>query len=370
MNERNFRIEVPPVPEHFIETRERTLNLIRRGETQGTDSRRGVSRAAILAVAAVLLLTAGAAAAVNRFGIPDFLHWSHLSMPEGAQETFRTDLGKTENELYSASVDEAYFDGSCFMLVVRYELKNPQDALFVNSLSGYWRDDDGFFRIGMTCELQGPEDPWQTLNEYEDAVGGTRMRISAVDPQIILDDGISWGSASTMLQQPDGSLIYVLQGMISQPVEENVSMSVRSGAVLQGTEKPTEFEEIPITLRPSETAWEAEYVPGSEGEGWAIESLRITSGKMLMRTEIRFTCAPGTLESDMDYWNIAIKDADGNDIPLMDGGGETQALSDGSMRCLLQASMLSPDGKPDALLLYLERDGELPLGPIECRMTE
>lgn len=370
MNERNFHIEAPPVPEHFIETRERTLNLIQSGESYGAVPRRSIPRTAVLAVIAVLLLTAGAAAAVNSFGILDFLNWNKMPAPSGAEEAIRSALGSAEGEFYIASVDEVYFDGSSFMVVVRYELKNPQNTLFVNSLSGYWRDDEGFYRVGMTSEFQGPEDPWQTLNEYEDAIGGTRMRISAVDPQIILDDSISWGSASTMLQQPDESLIYVLQGMISQPIEETISVSIRCSAVPYGTEKPTEFEEIPITLTPSETVWQAEYIPDSEGEGWTVEGVRITSGRMLMRTEIGFVCAPGTLKSDMDYWNIVMEDTNGNKIPLMDGGGETEALSDGSMRCLLQASMLSPDGKLDVLMLYLERDGELPLGPIECRLAE
>ena len=44
-------------------------------------------------------------------------------------------------------------------------------------------------------------------------------------------------------------------------------------------------------------------------------------------------------------------------------------LPDGSFRCLLQASMLSLEGCPEVLNLYLERDGELPLGSIEFRLV-
>ena len=365
MNEREFSIEAPPVPEHFIDARERALVLIQRGEAQ----RRGFPRAAVLAIIAALLLTMGAAAAVNRFGILDFLDWSRMSAPEGAEDAFVTDLGGTEGELYTASVEEAYFDGVNFMLIVRYEVKNPQDALFVNSLSGYWRDDEGFYRVGMICELQGPEDPWQTLSEYEDAHGGTRARISAIEPSMFID-GESWGGSGYAFHQPDGSLIHVLQGAFDQPKENPITMSVRCGAVPAGTEKPTEYEEIAVALRPSETVWQVEYVPEAEGEGWKVESLRITAGKMLMRAEGVYSCQPGVLP-EHDYGTIVIKDAGGNDIPVPGGGGgEITPLPDGSVRVKWSMTLLTTDGCPDTLHLYLGRDGELPLGPIECRLAE
>ena len=368
MNDRDFQMDTPAVPEHFINARERTFEQIQKGEACTAPFHR-LLRSAILAVALLLLLASGAAATVNRFGIIDFLNWNKTPAPSGADGVIRSDMGTTEGELYSASVEEAYFDGISFMLTVRYAVKDPQNALFVNALSGYWHDDEDFYRVGMTCELQGPEDPWQTLNEYEDATGGTRMRISAIDPAIVMED-VSWGGASTMLQQPDGSLLYVLQGILSQPMEGTASVSVRCGAIPAGTENPTVFDEIQIALKPSETAWQARYVPASDCEGWSIEGIRIASGRILMRVEIAFLCEPGTLTSGMDYWNLAIKDTNGNRIPLMDGGGETTAFPDGSFRCKLLASMLTPDGCPDALYLYLERDAVPPLGPIECRLAE
>jgi len=370
MNERNFRFEAPPVPEHFIEARERTLNLIQCGEDYGAAPRRCLSRAAVLTAIAVLLLTVGAAAAVKKYGILDFLNEHKMNVSEGVQETFQTDLGSTGNDLYTASVDEAYFDGNSFMFVVRYEVNDPQETLFVKSISGNWDDDNGIYRRLMVWEIGSPDDPWQTLSEYENQRGSTRMQLAAVDPEIVAEDDVSWGCSTSSFLQPDGSLIHVIQGMISQPVDGEISVSVRCGAIDAAEEKPSGYEAIPITLTPSETVWQAECIPQSQGEGWSVESLRITSGRMLMWAEIEIICASGTLESDMDYWNIAVKDADGKEIPLMDGGGETAALPDGGYRCRLQASMLSPEGQPDALWLYLERDGVPPLGPIECRLTK
>lgn len=369
MNERRMIIEAPPVPEHFIEAREQTLNLIQRGEFYGTAQRRSLPRTAVLAAIAVLLLTVGAAAAVNRFGILDFLKWSHMSIPEGAEETFMTDLGKAEGELYTASVEEAYFDGVNFMLIVRYEVKDPQEMLFVNELQGLWRDDEGFYSVHRIWELGGPEDPWQSLSDYEDEHGGTRARISAIQPEIFMD-GESWGGSGSGFHQPDGSLISVLQGTFDQPAESPAAIVIRCGAVPVGTEKPTEYEEISVTLEPSETVWQAEYAPQETGEGWQIESLRITAGRMLMQAEIEYFCEAG-LTSEHDYGTIVIRDADGKDIPVPGGGGgEITVLPDGSFRSKWSMTLLSPDGQPDTLMLYLERDGALPLGPIECRLAE
>lgn len=369
MNEREFKIEAPPVPEHFIEARERALGLIQCGEAYATRRRRSLLRETVLVVIAALLLTMGAAAAVNSFGILNFLNWSSMSMPKGAEETFVTDLGKVEGELYTASVEEAYFDGINFMLVVCYDVKNPQDALFVNELKGYWCDDEGFYRVGQVWELGGPEDPWQTLSEYEDQHGGTRARISAIEPSMFID-AASWGSSGYAFHQADGSLIHVLQGTLDQPAKGPVTISIRSGAVPAGTERLTEYEGMSVTLRASETAWQAEYVPEAEGEGWKIESLRITAGRMLMQAEIEYFCRQG-LMGEHDYGNIVIMDADGNEIPMPGGGGgETTLLPDGSFRSKESLTLLTPDGRPDVLWLYLERDGALTLGPIECRLAE
>lgn len=367
MKEREFSIEAPPVPEHFIEARERTLRLIQCGVSYGAAPRRSFPLAAALAVIAMLLLTVGAAAAVNRFGILDFLVQSHMTAPEGAEETFVTDLGKVEGELYTASVEEAYFDGVNFVLIVRYEVKNPQEMLFVNELQGLWRDDEGFYSVHRIWELGGPEDPWQSLSDYEDEHGGTRARISAVHPDVVID-GESWGGGGSSFHQPDGSLIHVLQGTLDQPMEGPMTIAVRCGAVPAGTEKPMEYEEISVTLEPSQTVWQAEYAPQETGEGWQIESLRIMAGRMLMWAEIEYVCEAG-ITSEHDYGNIVIRDADGTEIPVLDGGGEITLLPEGGFRNKWSMTLLTPDGQPDALMLYLERDGRLPLGPIECRLN-
>jgi len=369
MNERDFRIEAPPVPEHFIEARERALHLIQCGTAYGAKPKRSFPRAAVPAVIAMLLLAASAAAAAARFGILDFLSWSHMTAPEGAQETFVTDLGKVEGDLYAASVEEAYFDGVNFVLIMRYEVKDPQEMLFVNELQGLWRDDEGFYSVHRIWELGGPEDPWQSISEYEDEHGGTRARISAIHPEIIID-GESWGGAGDGFHQPDGSLISVLQGTFDQPTEGPVQLAIRCGAVPAGTEKPTEYDEITITLKPSETVWQAEYMPASQGEGWAVESLKITAGRMLMQAEVEYSCEAGVL-AERDFGSIAFRAADGSDIPVPGGGGgEINVLPDGGVRAKWSVTLLTTDGQPDVLKLYLERDGALPLGPIECRLTE
>lgn len=369
MNNPEFRIEAPPVPQHFIETRERTLERIQRGEALGASPRR-LTRSVVLAIVLALMLATGAAAAANHFGILEFLNWNHMPTPAGADGAIRSSMSTVDGELYTASAEESYFDGRNFMLTVQYELKNPQDALFVNNLSGYWRDDEGFYRVGMTCEISGPEDPWQTINEYEDATGGTRTRVSAIDPAIVLEDDLSWGSAVSMFHQPDGSLLYVLQGMLNQPEEGPLAVTIRCGVVTAVTEKPTGFEEISVVLEPSETAWTAQYVPEAAGDGWTVEHMSVASGRLLAQAEIEFTCAPGTLTGNALYWDIEVRDESDAVIAMMDGMGETEKLPDGGIRCLGNMSLLFTDGRPDTLKLYLRRDDAPMLGPIECRLTD
>ena len=99
MNNRNLHIDAPPVPEHFLEARERTLELIQKGEAWGAPSR-GLKRSAALAIVfSLLLLAAGAAGAGNHFGIVEFLSWNRLPAPADAGEAILSGLGRTEESI-------------------------------------------------------------------------------------------------------------------------------------------------------------------------------------------------------------------------------------------------------------------------------
>ena len=352
MNQRDWQNAYGNAPEDFHLRLVETLDGL---EEKKMKKRYKFSTVLIAAVIMALLLAGGAVAA-SQLGVFHLL--THSAAPivplEGAEKMVVTELGSTENDLVSVTVEEAVFDGQVALAQLRLQSKDPDHYVLF----------DAFMQ-------DAPEDVYITENEqvgeneYEFRVIGRRDGKQCISYSILgmsADESFMMDTADVK-EQEDGSLIYWMQGNVNGALDaDTLDFEIRAAITLDG--ERISLDPIAIQIPKAGEMRHAKLIPVSE----PLERVEIVNG------EISFTRLEGQITVGYLYEQLPEElmgitfhfyDAEGNAINT--GNGEAW---DADGLNYWRIEIQSFDELPDRIWIEPKViDGD-PLDRIECKVIE
>lgn len=179
--------------------RQRTLDAVRTAQKEDKPMKRKLSVALIAAMIGVLLCAAALAAVAYRAGMLDFIGQlgdKKNAIPDDALNYVQTDVYRTQEQGFTVSIREAYYDGSTLRFTMDVAADDPQTLL-----------------LGFDCL---PDDTlWNLTRKNEDLdsgrrvidlwrEGGYRLAYSVEAGPVSSDDAL--GGSGDYVRNDDGTL--------------------------------------------------------------------------------------------------------------------------------------------------------------------
>lgn len=351
MKQADLRKAVPPVPEHFLNAREQTLLRIQQEEIP---MKKPVKfSAALAAILIIASLAMGALAAANPFGILDFLSSDGIQPLDGAGDAIQTGLGSASTELYTAAIEEAYFDGSMFAITVHYTAADPKNTALIDMIGAYW----------------GAEHFVTDSDTLETVHRDGKELITALIPDLRVSD-VSYDTSIDVVYLPDESLIYMIEGMMHTAFDDALDCTITVGSAPFAPTALHTTQRIDCTLSVTPLARRATLLPENNDEARAIESAVLLLGKLQTQLDVTFTCAPGDGEGDPSG-NLVVLKTDGTELHGYGGSsGEITTLPDGAYSCRWILSLPAMEALPERLVFKILAPGSSEwFTPVYCQVS-
>ena len=377
-------------------------------------------------VAACLLVAilAGTAFAASMLGIFDvFKGPANPIIPlEGAEGMVATNLGISENEIATLTVEEAVFDGQGVLVQCRLTPKDTEKYAMLNAFMQAIPDDiyiaesfpaefgegsneihseDGVISISNTPgnqQLLINGEPVEIPTDREDALekglpvylnNGTLCYTELNDFRILgrkdgretigywidvtVGDDLIFPDISDAQEQEDGSIVWWQSGIADEVLNVD-SIEIHVNARLyEGDETGNAKEainEISFTLPKSEDERLYSIVPVGDGKGERFEILSgsITFTKVRGYFNVNYTYEQAETGEDMGI-DFRLYDADGNEITT--GSGNASVEPDENGVHWRSMEMQSFDEVPKSIWLEAKVIGwDKTLGRVECQLVE
>lgn len=386
-----------PVPDGFRDEMRFVLASL-----EERKERRIMKKKMVLVLAAAMVLLIAGAVAIAAVNLDIFRYNEDVSQPivpmEGAEELVETELGSAENELVTATVKEAIFDGQGTRILVEITPKNPDEYVLFHAL---FQDapDDLYEKHNVPAKVEYGEQEMvlgdktfrivNVENWREVYVNGEKADIPG-DAETAIEKGIPvykengklyyaeqfdfvvdgrkdgkkmisyWAEANVgnydgshldgmyidVEEQPDGSILYWLDGFYENGTSDKANVTVHvQVSVDEATVYP--LDDIKFTLDKNTIEKNVSLVPQSQIPGIEITSATISFTEFQGYMFVDFTVA-----DKEDTW-FKVCDMDGNEIAS--GGGRTQDWRGGKYR--QSFSIQSFDEIPEQVKLVAYRVG-------------
>ena len=394
--------------------------------TREEESMRKRYKFSTVLVAACLLVAilAGTAFAASILGIFDYFKGSaNPIIPlDGAEGIVATNLGISENEFATLTVEEAVFDGQGVLVKCRltpkdtekYAMLNafmqetPEDIYITESApaefgegSSEIHSEDGVISISNTSgspqllingkEVEIPTDRevalekglpvylnngalcYTELNDFR--VLGRRDGRETIGYwiDVTVGDDLIFPNISDAQEQEDGSIVWWQSGVADEvlnvdSIEIQVSAQLYEGDET-GDAKPA-VNEISFTLPKSEDERLYSIVPVGDGKGERFEILSgsIAFTKVRGYFNVNYTYEQAETGEEMGI-DFRLYDAEGNEIAT--GSGKSSVEPDENGVCWRSTEMQSFDEVPESIWLEAKVIGwDKTLGRVECQLVE
>ena len=377
-------------------------------------------------VAACLLVAvlAGTAFAAGMLGIFDYFKGpANPIIPlEGAEGMVATNLGVSENEFATLTVEEAVFDGQGVLVQCRLTPKDtekyamfnafmqgaPEDIYITESFpaefgegSNEIHSEDGVISItnmpgkqqllvngepveiptdreaalekGLPVYLNNGTLCYTELNDFR--VLGRRDGRETIGywVDVTVGDNLIIPNISDAQEQEDGSIVWWQSGIADEvldvdSIEIHVSAQLYEGDET-GDAKPA-VNEVSFTLPKSEDERLYSVVPVSDGKGERFEILSgsIAFTKVRGYFNVNYTYEQAETGEDMGI-TFHVYDAEGKEITTGSGNASVEPDENGVRWCSME--MQSFDEIPESVWLEAKVIGwDKTLGRVECRLVE
>ncbi len=410
LNQDDIRRLYGDAPEDFRQRLRNTLN--------GLEDKRAVRRrlpAALLAAAILVVVLAGAGIAANQLDIFHLLDSASPIVPlGGAEEMVAVNMGVSENEYATLTVEGAMFDGQGVLVQCRL---TPKDSANYALLNDFMQDtsesiyniefvpaktEEGRWMVteddGSTTEVINEEGVQQLLvNGQAVEIPSTRTEANQKDLPVYREDGMiyyayyrdvkilgrkdgrktmDWWiyldtdderlseNSSDAQEQEDGSVLFWAEGYADELLDQDhIGVRIRSAVEVDGTYH--ELDEIHFELPKGEMERSYRLEPVGDSR---LERFEMLDGSVV------FTRVRGYLKLDYRYeeaedepMGVTMKlyDIDGNEINV---GGGSRYDQDGVYRESIE--MQSYAAAPERVYLEVKViDSNKTLGRIECRLV-
>lgn len=330
-------------------------------------------------LAAALLLLSAAAIAVDQWDL--FRPQTHSAAPilplEGAEKLVETNLGRTENEWLTATIEQAAYDGQGMNALVRLTPKDTEHNALFNSwlmdapgdvydiYSGPMEVPEGtqesdimeggvrivneggvqaYFEAGEEVPIPESREAamaagclvfrengklWYTHQDEFRATGrkdgkailgfDVSLRAASDDPALA---SLTDGMGSDAEAQPDGSVLVWIDASADEPLPDTIELNLRVYTSPDGewNEESHIVDDIPFTLTKSESGRVARYVP--ENGGIIDDHIRVRE------VSLNLTKLRAYLTVDYDYearedeeMGVWLHPCDAAGNPIATGGG-------------------------------------------------
>lgn len=375
-------------------------------------------------VAAVLLVAvlAGTAFAASMLGIFDFFKdHDHPIIPlEGAEEMVATNLGISENEFATLTVEEAVFDGQGVLVQMRLTPKSDNYVMYDNFSTSSPLVDSQFAPKKIE---EGTQDIWHwtVVNEGNDKrllENGVELEIPTSleeahekDLPVYLDKGVLYDADQLSIVsaeptdgrklmdyrtgvrveidgmldtehlmpiatvshegQEDGSVIIRTSCFAEEPLNvDSVRIHCSAQVSTEDYDEAIELEEIDISLTQSGEKRTVKVMPIGDGKGERFEILSgsIAFTKVRGYFNVNYAYEQAETGEDMGI-TFRVYDADGNKITTGSGTASVEPDENGVHWCSME--MQSFDEIPESIWLEAKVIGmDKTLGRVECRLVE
>ena len=377
-------------------------------------------------VAAVLIaaVLAGTAFAAGMLGIFDFFedYDDHIIPLEGAEGVVATNLGVSENEFATLTVEEAVFDGQGVLVKCRLSPKNtekyamfnafmqdtPEDVYITESVPAEFgkggneiHSERGVMSITNTPGNQqllingeGVEIPTDREIALEKGLpvylnNGTLCYTELDDSRVLgrrdgretigywidvaVGDDLIVPDISDVQEQEDGSIVWWQSGIADEVLDvDSIEVHV-SARLYEGDETGAEkaaVDEISFTLHKAEDERLYSLIPVGDGKGERFEILSgsIAFTKVRGYFTVNYTYEQAETGEDMGI-TFYVYDAEGNEITTGSGNASVEPDENGVRGCSME--MQSFDEIPESVWLEAQVIGwDKTLGRVECRLAE
>lgn len=417
-----IREQRPEPPNGYEARMEYRLARLTR-EERSMKKRYKLSTVLVAAILIIAILT-GVAFAASMLGIFDFLkNYAEPIIPlEGAEGIVATNLGSSENELATLTVEEAVFDGQGVLVKGRLTPKNtekyatfnafmqdaPDDIYITESVpaefgegSSEIHSKDGVVSISNTSgnpqllingkAVEIPTDRevalekglpvylnngtlyYTELNDFQ--VVGRRDGRKTIGYwiDVTVGDDLIVPNISDVQEQEDGSIVWWQSG-IADEVLDTDSIEIHVSAQLyesyeSGAEKNA-VNEISFTLSKSEDERLYSIVPVGDGKGERFEILSgsIVFTKVRAYLNVKYSYEPAETGEDMGI-TFRMYDAEGNKITIGSGNASFEPDENGVYWCSMEVQSFNEI--PESIWLEAKVIGwDKTLGKVECRLLE
>lgn len=378
----------------------------------------------LIAAALLIALLAGTAFAASILGIfDDFKNRANPIIPlEGAERMVATNLGCSENELATLTVEEAVFDGQGLLVKCRltpkdtekYAMLNafmqetPEDLYITESFpvefgegSNEIHSEAGVMRITNTSgnpqllvngeQVEIPADRndalekglpvylhngtlcYTELNDFR--ILGRRDGRETIGYwiDITVGDDLIVPDISDAEEQEDGSIVWWQSGIADEVLNVGSIEVHVSARLYEGDETGAEKEainEVSFTLPKSEEERLYNIVPVGDGKGERFEILSgsISFTRVRGYFNVNYTYEQAASGEDMGI-DFRVYDAAGNEINTGSGNASVEPDENGVLWCSME--MQSFDEVPERIWLEAKVIGwDKTLGRVECRLVE
>lgn len=391
-----------PVPEKLRDEIEATLSALDRREERIVMKKK---MPLALAAAIIILVLGMAALAVGKLDIFRFNEGvANPVIPlDGAEDMVETELGSVENELVTATVKEAIFDGQGTRLLVEITPKNPDEYVLFNAIFQDAPEELYETRNGPARVLNG-EGNISIVNsdgQNEVYIDGEKVEVPG-DAATALEKGIPvymedgklyyaeqfevvvegrkdgktmisyWVEANVAddagnhldgmyvdaEEQPDGSILVWLDGFSEAGVSDRAHVTV--DVSVGEAESDCTLDDIEFTIDKNNIEKAVSLEPQGEIPGVEISSAHISF------TKFRGYMIVDYIVDDKEETWFRLYDADGNEIAA--DGSTVRDLGNGRYR--ESFSMQAFEEIPERITLAMYRVGtEDELGRCECIVT-